>query len=96
MRRASAPESSNEEKPTLYIVLIIKCLYLKARFFLLMGSVRSLSGVFGRTLGGMIETLEGVGEGGGEQEGEEERKSSTSPLEAKLYDNHIAQRRIEL
>lgn len=52
---------------------------LKARFFLLIGSVRSLSGVFGRTLGGMIETLEGVGEGG-EWEGEEERKSSTSPL----------------
>jgi len=52
---------------------------LSERFFLLIGSVRSLSGVFGRTLGGMIETLEGVGEGG-ERDGEEERKSSTSPL----------------
>ena len=41
--------------------------------------MRSLSGVLGRTLGGMIETLEGVGEGG-ESEGEDERKSSTSPL----------------
>ena len=46
--------------------------------------MRSLSGVFGKTLGGMIETLEGVGEGG-EREGEEERKSSTSPLEARLH-----------
>ena len=55
-----------------------KC-YLNARFFLLIGSVRSLSGVLGITLGGMIETLEGVGEGG-ESEGEDERKSSTSPL----------------
>ena len=62
--------------------------YLKARFFLLIGSVRSLSGVFGRTLGGMIETLEGVGEGG-EWEGEEERKSSTSPLRNERIEKKI-------
>ena len=66
-------------KSNIHFDLKTKCLYLKARFFLLIGSVRILSGVFGRTLGGMIETLEGVGEGG-EQDGEEERKSSTSPL----------------
>ena len=91
MRGTSAPESSDEAEPSyiliskqnvctfIYFVLKTKFLYLRARFFLLIGSVRSLSGVFGKTLGGMIETLEGVGEGG-EQEGEEERKSSTSPL----------------
>ena len=57
--------------------------YFRERFFLLIGSVRSLSGVFGKTLGGMMEIVDGVGEGG-DLEGEDERNSSTSPLQARL------------
>ena len=57
--------------------------YFRERFFLLIGSVRSLNGVFGKTLGGMREMVDGVGEGG-DLEGEDERNSSTSPLQARL------------
>ena len=63
--------------------LVESMYYFRERFFLLIGSVRSLSGVFGKTLGGMREIVDGVGEGG-DLEGEDERNSSTSPLQAGL------------
>ena len=85
--KAQMRRNQSKSHQTIYSLNDRRC-YLKARFFLLIGSVRSLSGVFGRTLGGMIETLEGVGEGG-EWEGEEERKSSTSPLRNERIEKKI-------